>query len=111
MQKDHKDNWKKRRQVINICLLFIGTMTVYLAIWGKDDDLRRQIADSLLTTGMWLVLGYTGGAIVDDHLKRGGGIYGLSRNHQMGGDRDNCPGSDSGDDSSLSQGDGNIRPE
>lgn len=115
MQPDRKDNWKNRRRVIISCLIFVGLITVYLAIWGKDDELRRQIADGLLTTGMWLVLGYTGGAIVDDHLKRGGEIDGFFRNREDDRDRNRGSYRDGGGDNSSGntsqQGDGNIQPE
>lgn len=115
MKRERRDNWHNRRRMVITCLVFVAGMTVYLAVWGKNDDLRQDIADGLLTTAMWLVLGYTGGAIVDDHLKRGGKFNELFGRDQVDSDRDFDPRRDRDDGmagrSQSQQGDSNIGPE
>lgn len=74
MNQSQPDGWKYRRRAIYSSLSFIAFCVLYLMVLGKDDDLRKSIADGLLTTGMWVIVTYTAGAVIDDHLKRGGKI-------------------------------------
>ena len=71
-KKPKQDAWSHRRAVIHASLVFVGLTIVYLTVWAPNDGLRAQIAQGLLDMGTWVILGYTGGGIVDDHLKRGG---------------------------------------
>lgn len=74
---DTLDNWRRRRRVIYLSLIFIAGMLVYLAGFAVNDALHQQLAVGLVGAGMAIVIAYVFGAAWDDKNKI---IAGLSTN-------------------------------
>ena len=68
-------------------MIFTGFVIGYLTFFGKDDTLRKEIVADLLSGEMWVILGYTFGAMIDDNMrseKIGANFF----KHKMDSDRD-----------------------
>ena len=62
-------SWKYRRRAVFATLTGCGAAVAYVAGWGDDTALHREIAGGALNV-VWLTIAvYVGGATADDWLK------------------------------------------
>ena len=65
--KQKSDNWKKRRRLLYLSLLFIGCLTIYSFLYPTPE--RVSIVNTLLGTGGILLVSYIFGATYEDIKK------------------------------------------
>ena len=65
--KQKSDNWKKRRRLLYLSLLFIGGLTIYSFLYPTPE--RVSIVNTLLGTGGILLVSYIFGATYEDIKK------------------------------------------
>lgn len=61
-----RPSWKVRRTLVVSTIIFCATMTVYLAVWGKADELRETIANGVLFLAGSVIMGYIFGVVWND---------------------------------------------
>lgn len=64
-------NWKIRRRVMFVTLLYIAFNVSWLIIRGENTTLNQQIALALVGSGTSIIGAYVFGAVWDDSNKRG----------------------------------------
>lgn len=69
MQKEKiisKNQWKIRRRIVNLTLLFCAAGTTYLMLKGKDVQLHLAIVNGLILLAGSVISAYIFGATWDD---------------------------------------------
>lgn len=63
------DNWKQRRRIIKLTLLYCAAHLSYLTFFGKDTVLEQQLVYAFTGIAGAVLTGYLGFAVWDDHNK------------------------------------------
>ena len=66
----YDDNWKRRRKVMFLALIYIAVVVLWIVVDGADTALNQQVAIALIAAGTAIIGSYVFGAVWDDNNKR-----------------------------------------